>query len=92
MKLLKKKISYLKKKIKKTKIKIHNNIQRMILIYLNYKFKKIRTYSIKETLDMLPKKQVLRKPSKSKLRKGKFIVVDRIKVRSYSRKFYFFMR
>jgi hypothetical protein len=57
---------------------------------LKYKYKNSTTYTIGYILSIVPKDQVVRRAGKSKKRKGKYIVFNGIKIRCYSRKFYFF--
>lgn len=67
-----------------------NFIKYIKLKYLRYKFKNSTKYTIGYILSIVPKDQVVRRAGKSKKRRGKYIVFDGIKIRCYSRKFYFF--
>lgn len=67
------------------------NLKKSIkLKYLKYKYKNSTRYTIGYILSIVPKDQVVRRAGKSKKRKGKYIVFNGIKIRCYSRKFYFF--
>lgn len=73
--------------IKKLLLKIEKSLK---LKYLNYKYKKSTKYTIGYILSIIPKDQIVRRAGKSKKRKGKYIIFNGIKIRCYSRKFYFF--
>lgn len=78
--------------LEKIKNLLNNLIQKTKLKYLKWKFKNSTQYSIGYILSIVPKDQIVRKPGKSKKRKGKYIILDNRKIRCYSRKFYFFQK
>lgn len=77
-------------------LKIRNKItiviRNILLKYLQFKFRKSKRYTIGYILNIIPMDQIVRKAGKSKKRKGKYIVFDGLKIRCYSRKFYFFQK